>query len=135
MTGPTSGIQQRPAMPATDPLVVAADAPLTADEAATSRPPGQRNTLRSYRSDWAECTGWCAGRGLDRRAALGRLPCWPQRSPVGWVRFRCCSSAAYSGWWRSPWACCPASSRTLTRFEDPRRAWRRRRGRGPIANL
>src|SRR5664280_551544 len=90
MTGPTSGIQQRPAMPATDPLVVAADAPLTADEAATSRPPGQRNTLRSYRSDWAESTGWCAGRVLDRRAALGRLPCWPQRSPVGWVRFRCC---------------------------------------------
>jgi len=74
MTEPTSDLQYRVERPVTDPLELEADAPLTEDEAGYVEAARAANTLRGYRSDWAEFTGWCAGRGLDRRAALGRYP-------------------------------------------------------------
>ncbi|MGH3826069.1 MAG: site-specific integrase [Pseudonocardiaceae bacterium] len=49
----------------TDPLQLAAELPLTEDEAgyvAAARAP---NTLRGYRSDWSEFTSWCAHGRLD----------------------------------------------------------------------
>lgn len=54
-----------PAQPAADPLALAAELPLTEDEAgyvAAARAP---NTLRGYRSDWSEFTSWCARHRLD----------------------------------------------------------------------
>ena len=54
-----------PAWLAADPLELAAELPLTEDEAdyvAAARAP---NTLRGYRSDWAEFTTWCAHHRLD----------------------------------------------------------------------
>src|SRR5664279_2250418 len=49
----------------TDPLELEADAPLTEDEAGYVEAARAANTLRGYRSDWAEFTGWCAAHGLD----------------------------------------------------------------------
>jgi transposase InsO family protein len=50
---------------ALDALELAADAPLTEDEAGYVEAARAANTLRGYRSDWAEFTGWCAAHGLD----------------------------------------------------------------------
>ncbi|MGH3934009.1 MAG: site-specific integrase [Pseudonocardiaceae bacterium] len=61
----TTGSEQAPARLVTDPLQLAADLPLSADEVgyvAAARAP---NTLRGYRSDWAEFTTWCAHHRLD----------------------------------------------------------------------
>lgn len=46
----------------TDPLTVAAESQLTDDEAAYVAAARSPNTLRGYRSDWAEFTSWCAHR-------------------------------------------------------------------------
>jgi site-specific recombinase XerD len=54
-----------PARPGADPLQLAAELPLTEDEAgyvAAARAP---NTLRGYRSDWSEFTTWCTHRRLS----------------------------------------------------------------------
>jgi hypothetical protein len=53
----TAGAEQAPARLVTDPLQLAADLPLSEDEAgyvAAARAP---NTLRGYRSDWAGGSG------------------------------------------------------------------------------
>lgn len=42
-----------------DPLELAAELPLSADEAAYVEAARAPNTLRGYRSDWAEFTAWC----------------------------------------------------------------------------
>jgi hypothetical protein len=55
-----SSAEHTPARLVTDPLQLAADLSLSEDEAgyvAAARAP---NTLRGYRSDWAEFTTWCA---------------------------------------------------------------------------
>src|SRR5674536_101919 len=65
MTEPTSDLQYRVERPVTDPLELEADAPLTEDEAGYVEAARAANTLRGYRSDWAEFTGWCAAHGLD----------------------------------------------------------------------
>src|SRR5664280_226979 len=49
----------------TDPLELEADAPLTEDEAGYVEAARAANTLRGYRSDWAEFTGWCAARAAS----------------------------------------------------------------------
>jgi site-specific recombinase XerD len=49
-----------PASPSSDPLGLAADLPLSKDEAAYVAAARAPNTLRGYRSDWAEFTSWCA---------------------------------------------------------------------------
>jgi site-specific recombinase XerD len=46
-------------------LELATETPLTADEAAYVAAARAANTLRGYRSDWAEFTAWCRGRGDD----------------------------------------------------------------------
>jgi hypothetical protein len=56
------------------PDILAADAPLTDDEAGYVEAARAANTLRGYRSDWAEFTGWCTNRGVDPLARAG-----PQR--------------------------------------------------------
>lgn len=61
----TAGSEAVPARLTTDPLQLAADLPLSEAEAgyvAAARAP---NTLRGYRSDWAEFTTWCAQNRLD----------------------------------------------------------------------
>lgn len=45
-----------------DPLALLAEVPLTADEAGYVEAARAANTLRGYRSDWAEFTGWAASR-------------------------------------------------------------------------
>lgn len=60
MTEPTRDLQYRVERPVTDPLELEADAPLTEDEAGYVEAARAANTLRGYRSDWAEFTGWCA---------------------------------------------------------------------------
>ena len=45
--------------PVTDALALAAELPLTEDEAAYVEAARAPNTLRGYRSDWAEFTTWC----------------------------------------------------------------------------
>jgi len=55
----------RPPAPTTDPLELAADAPLTDDEAGYVAAARAANTLRGYRSDLAEFTSWCASHHLD----------------------------------------------------------------------
>ncbi len=54
-----------PAAASNDPLELLADVPLTGDEAGYVAAARAANTLRGYRSDWAEFTGWCTHRGLD----------------------------------------------------------------------
>src|SRR5688572_5138634 len=51
-----------------DALALASDLPLSADEAAYVEAARAENTLRGYRSDWAEFTTWCD------RAARPALP-------------------------------------------------------------
>ncbi|MGB8997116.1 MAG: site-specific integrase [Pseudonocardiaceae bacterium] len=61
----TTGSEAAPARLVTDPLQLAADLPLSEDEAgyvAAARAP---NTLRGYRSDWAEFSTWCAQHQRD----------------------------------------------------------------------
>lgn len=63
-----------PAVPSpatTSALDLAAELPLSADEAAYVEAARARNTLRGYRSDWAEFTTWCdqAGRSALPAAA------------------------------------------------------------------
>ena len=56
---------ETPARLGANPMELAAELPLTQDEAgyvAAARAP---NTLRGYRSDWSEFTTWCAQRRLD----------------------------------------------------------------------
>jgi site-specific recombinase XerD len=48
-----------------DPLTLAADLPLTEDEAAYVAAARAPNTLRGYRSDWSEFTTWCSSRRLE----------------------------------------------------------------------
>jgi hypothetical protein len=81
MTEPT-GRLQRVEGPVSDPLELAADAPLTDEEAGYVEAARAANTLRGYRSDWAEFTGWCGAHGLDRcRRRRARSPAtspsWP----------------------------------------------------------
>jgi site-specific recombinase XerD len=60
-----SSAEHTPARLVTDPLQLAADLSLSEDEAgyvAAARAP---NTLRGYRSDWAEFTTWCAQHRRD----------------------------------------------------------------------
>lgn len=57
-----------PARVVPDPLELAAELPLSADEAAYVEAARAPNTLRGYRSDFAEFTAWCA------RARLAPLP-------------------------------------------------------------
>ncbi len=47
-----------------DPLRLLDGVPLTEDEADYVAAARAANTLRGYRSDWAEFTGWAAERGL-----------------------------------------------------------------------
>jgi hypothetical protein len=82
MTEPTSDLQYRVERPVTDPLELAADARSTADEAGYVEAARAANTLRGYRSDWAEFTGWCAAHGLDplppaRARSPATSPSWP----------------------------------------------------------
>ena len=65
MTEPTGRLQRRVEGPVSDPLELAADAPLTDEEAGYVEAARAANTLRGYRSDWAEFTGWCGAHGLD----------------------------------------------------------------------
>src|SRR5664280_2134842 len=65
VTEPTGRLQRRVEGPVTDPLELAADAPLTDEEAGYVEAARAANTLRGYRSDWAEFTGWCGAHGLD----------------------------------------------------------------------
>jgi site-specific recombinase XerD len=53
------------AAPSNDPLELLADVPLTGDEAGYVAAARAANTLRGYRSDWAEFTGWCTHRGVQ----------------------------------------------------------------------
>jgi len=55
----------------TDPTRLLDDVPLTADEAGYVEAARAPNTLRGYRSDWAEFTTWCT------RARLDPLPAGP----------------------------------------------------------
>lgn len=48
-----------PVPTASDPLAVIDDAPLSDDEATYVEAARAANTLRGYRSDWAEWTSWC----------------------------------------------------------------------------
>jgi len=50
---------------AADPLKLATELPLTQDEAGYVAAARAANTLRGYRSDWAEFTTWCAQHRLD----------------------------------------------------------------------
>lgn len=49
--------------PTTDPVALLDEVPLTEDEADYVEAARAANTLRGYRSDWNEFTGWCAQRG------------------------------------------------------------------------
>jgi site-specific recombinase XerD len=51
--------------PATDPLEVVDDVPLSSDEADYVAAARASNTLRGYRSDWREFTTWCQQQRLD----------------------------------------------------------------------
>ena len=57
--------ERAPARQQAEPLDLAAEQPLTADEAAYARAARAPNTLRGYRSDWSEFTTWCLRTGLD----------------------------------------------------------------------
>jgi site-specific recombinase XerD len=60
-----------PAQLGADPLELAAELPLTEDEAAYVAAARAPNTLRGYRSDWAEFTTWCARRQAEPLPADG----------------------------------------------------------------
>ena len=53
------------ALPSAIPLELRTEQPLTEDEAAYVAAARAPNTLRGYRSDWSEFTGWCTARGDD----------------------------------------------------------------------
>ena len=53
----TDGLQPRVAD--SDPLAIAESSPLSADEARYVQAARSANTLRGYRSDWTEFSGWC----------------------------------------------------------------------------
>jgi site-specific recombinase XerD len=57
--------ERTPARLPADPLDLAVELPLTADEAAYVRAARAPNTLRGYRSDWSDFTAWCAQARLD----------------------------------------------------------------------
>jgi site-specific recombinase XerD len=61
MAGESSNL---PGRPVADPLELAAELPLSADEAAYVAAARAPNTLRGYRSDWAEFTDWCLRQNL-----------------------------------------------------------------------
>ena len=50
--------------PSSDPAAVAADHPLTPNEAEYAEKARSANTLRGYQSDWNEFTSWCMTRGF-----------------------------------------------------------------------
>ncbi len=54
-----------PARSGTDPLELAAELPLTEDEASYVAAARARNTMRGYRSDWSEFTSWCSHARLN----------------------------------------------------------------------
>src|SRR5450759_1132920 len=83
MTEPRAGVVQRPARPPTDPLELAAAAPPTDDEAGYVAAARAANTLRGYRSDWAEFTGWCVSKGLDPLPGIGHGDRLPDRAGPG----------------------------------------------------
>ncbi len=51
--------------PPADPLALLDDVPLSDDEAGYVAAARAANTLKGYRSDWAEWCDWCAHEGLD----------------------------------------------------------------------
>ncbi|MGH4006619.1 MAG: site-specific integrase [Pseudonocardiaceae bacterium] len=53
----------------TDALDLAAELPLTEDEASYVEAARAPNTLRGYRSDWSEFTAWCTRHRLEPLAA------------------------------------------------------------------
>ncbi len=59
---PSSGV---PVPVEHDPVALLDGVPLPDDEAAYVQAARSTNTLRGYRSDWAEFTGWAAERGLE----------------------------------------------------------------------
>lgn len=61
----TAGSDQAPARLAADPLELAAELPLTEDEASYVEAARAPNTLRGYRSDWSEFTAWCTRHRLE----------------------------------------------------------------------
>lgn len=54
-----------------DPLDLAVEQPLSSDEAAYIEAARAPNTLRGYRSDWAEFTAWCGRGGRSALPAVG----------------------------------------------------------------
>ena len=64
-------------MRASDPLALLDEVPLTEDEAEYVEAARAANTLRGYRSDWPEFTGWCADHGDCSRCRRPR-----RRSPA-----------------------------------------------------
>lgn len=61
--------------PETDPVALLDDVPLTSAEADYVEAARAANTLRGYRSDWAEFTTWCAGH--TNSSNLSSLPAAP----------------------------------------------------------
>lgn len=71
------------ALSTNDALDLVAETPLTGDEAAYVAAARAANTLRGYRSHWAEFTGWCARRRDEPLPAApatvtgSTCPSWP----------------------------------------------------------
>ncbi len=58
-------LERRPLLQVSDPIDLVKDTPLTDDEAGYVAAARAANTLRGYRSDWREYTGWCAQHHLE----------------------------------------------------------------------
>jgi len=52
-------LERRPLLQVSDPIELVKDTPLTDDEAGYVAAARAANTMRGYRSDWREYTGWC----------------------------------------------------------------------------
>jgi len=72
VTGGSADLEQGGRSPATSPLALLDDVPLTSAEAGYVEAARAANTLRGYRSDWREFTAWCVEHG-----ALDPLPAAP----------------------------------------------------------
>ncbi len=71
-----------PAVPASDPLDLLVDVPLSVDEAGYVTAARAANTLRGYRSDWAEFTTWCTTRDPPGRPpSPATSPSWRGTAP------------------------------------------------------
>src|SRR5664280_2992837 len=120
MTGPTNGIQHRAAMPATDPLEPAADAPLTRrGRPRRGRPGGETRCAATGRTGpsspaGAPAAGWTVAPlsvgTLLAAAVAGGLGAVPVLFVGGVLGVVACSLGLL-----------PRSSRTLAPFENPRR--------------